>query len=333
MPVAATQPTGKRSKRGRLNEGRPTKRTPELTAKIAESISFGLTDQEACAIAGITPFTLSIWRRNPEFVDALRKATAIRLQNRLKTIESRVDNWRSISWLVERQYYSRFAKPEVQIAVNNSLNVTQNNLSITISEKEVREIEDAAVIERKNVREMFAKYRTGTVDYNDGHGHGEKQRILDVEAEVEADKPTETKPKINASNFTSKIASDTASEANLEANPDEVTRESIRQKFAQYKAEQPTVQSPIVRKGGDEQKEIFWDLFVSGDSQRLVERATALFVVKEIVRESVGPRFAQPASFGPNSITVEEVLAEIRRLSEPWGWKVLTRKAGFTASP
>jgi hypothetical protein len=94
MAVAATQPKPQRvSKRGRVNEGRPTKRTPELTAQIAESISFGLTDQEAAAIAGITPFTLSVWRRNPEFVDALRKATAIRLQNRLKTIESRADNW------------------------------------------------------------------------------------------------------------------------------------------------------------------------------------------------------------------------------------------------
>jgi hypothetical protein len=53
MPVAATQPSGKRSKRGRLNEGRPLKRTPELTATIAESISLGLTDEEAAAIADI----------------------------------------------------------------------------------------------------------------------------------------------------------------------------------------------------------------------------------------------------------------------------------------
>ena len=74
-------------------------------------------------------------------------------------------------------------------------------------------------------------------------------------------------------------------------------------------------------------------MFVSGDTQRTVERSTALFVARTIISESVGPRFAQPVSFSPDPITVEEVLAEIRRLSEPWGWKVLTRKAGFTASP
>ena len=55
-------------------------------------------------------------------------------------IEARVDNWQSISWLVERQYYSRFAKPEVQISLSNSLNQTVNALSITISPEEIREI-------------------------------------------------------------------------------------------------------------------------------------------------------------------------------------------------
>ena len=58
MSPAATQPKRQRiSKRGRLNEGRPLKRTPELTASIAESISLGLTDEEAAAIANITPWT------------------------------------------------------------------------------------------------------------------------------------------------------------------------------------------------------------------------------------------------------------------------------------
>ena len=35
------------SKRGRLCEGRPTKRTPEVVAKVAEAIAIGLTDEEA----------------------------------------------------------------------------------------------------------------------------------------------------------------------------------------------------------------------------------------------------------------------------------------------
>jgi hypothetical protein len=45
------------SKRERLGEGRPTKRTPEVIAKIAEAVAIGLTDDEASLLAGINPDT------------------------------------------------------------------------------------------------------------------------------------------------------------------------------------------------------------------------------------------------------------------------------------
>ena len=41
------EPERKVSKRGRRGEGRPTKRTPEVVAKIAEAVAIGLTDREA----------------------------------------------------------------------------------------------------------------------------------------------------------------------------------------------------------------------------------------------------------------------------------------------
>jgi hypothetical protein len=139
MPAAPTCPTGKRSKPGRLNEGAPTKRTPELTTCIAESISLGLTDEEAAAL---------------------------RLRDRLLLINTRVDNWQSISWLVERQYYSRFAKPEVQIAINNSFNQTVNALLVTIAE--IRDIEAVAEPIRASVRQMFERYKPN-------HGSGDQE--------------------------------------------------------------------------------------------------------------------------------------------------------------
>ena len=46
---------GKKSKGGRVGEGRPTKRTPEVVAKIAEAVAIGLTDEEARLLAGINP--------------------------------------------------------------------------------------------------------------------------------------------------------------------------------------------------------------------------------------------------------------------------------------
>ena len=70
------------SKRGRVGEGRPTKRTPEVVATIAAAIATGLTDEEASLIAGINPDTMTEWRKDSEFSGAIKRATAQRLKLR-----------------------------------------------------------------------------------------------------------------------------------------------------------------------------------------------------------------------------------------------------------
>ena len=64
------------SKRGRLGEGRPTKRTPEVVAKIAEAIAVGLTDEEAEPTCRDRADTMSEWRKDPAFSGAIKKAGA-----------------------------------------------------------------------------------------------------------------------------------------------------------------------------------------------------------------------------------------------------------------
>jgi hypothetical protein len=64
-----SEPKRKISKRGRQGEGRPSKRTPEVVAKIAEAIAIGLTDEQASLLTrsaalqsrcpGVTPFARS----------------------------------------------------------------------------------------------------------------------------------------------------------------------------------------------------------------------------------------------------------------------------------
>ena len=56
---------GKKSKRGRVGEGRPTKRTPEAVAAISQAIAQGLTDREAGLLAGVRHGTMTEWRRRP----------------------------------------------------------------------------------------------------------------------------------------------------------------------------------------------------------------------------------------------------------------------------
>jgi hypothetical protein len=107
------------SKRGRVVEGRPTKRTPEVVAKIADAIAIGLTDEEASLLAGVNPDTMTEWRKDPEFSGAIKRATAERLLMRLERIEAGEQGWQGTAWALERRYPARFARPEVmnQIAV------------------------------------------------------------------------------------------------------------------------------------------------------------------------------------------------------------------------
>jgi hypothetical protein len=47
--------------------GRPSARTPEITEKICEAISYDLTDEEVAAMVGIDDSTLTCWKKDPEF--------------------------------------------------------------------------------------------------------------------------------------------------------------------------------------------------------------------------------------------------------------------------
>ena len=167
MPAAATRPTGKRSRRGRLSEGAPTEQTAEVVEKISHAIALSLADDEAAAFAGISDMTLTTWRRDPEFLGKIKNAVSTRLAMRLSRIESGTDGWQGTAWLLERLYPSRFSRPEVQISLQNNFNQTVNALSITIAPQEIREIEAVAEPVRASVRQMFDKYRPN-------HGNGDQ---------------------------------------------------------------------------------------------------------------------------------------------------------------
>ena len=111
---------------GKHPGGRPTKRTPELTARIAEAISFGLTNEEAAAIVGIDDDTLTEWNKVPEFSGAIKSAVATRKLTRLKRIEAGAPGWQGTAWALERQHPERFARPEIQLTLGRVSADSQN---------------------------------------------------------------------------------------------------------------------------------------------------------------------------------------------------------------
>jgi hypothetical protein len=109
-----SEPERKVSKRGRRGEGRPTKRTPEVVAAIAQAIAQGLTDREAGLLAGVRPrYDDRMAQRDPEFSEAIERATAQRLLAHLGRIEAGEQGWQGTAWALERIYPHRFARPMV----------------------------------------------------------------------------------------------------------------------------------------------------------------------------------------------------------------------------
>jgi hypothetical protein len=93
-------------------------------------------------------------------------------------INARVDNWPALGWLIERQYPTRFSKPEIQISLNNSFNQTLNTLSITVSAEEVKQIEVKAAPVREKVRRMLEAYRPS-------HGNGDQETNASISKAVQ----------------------------------------------------------------------------------------------------------------------------------------------------
>jgi hypothetical protein len=114
---------------------------------------------------------------DPEFellVEQAASKTALRL---LRKIEAQAEeNFAAAAWILERRFPEDFSRPEVQL--NLQTNVVQNNLSITISSEEAKQIETEAAPVRRKVREMMATYRPGL-----GNGNGDGQRPMDIQAE------------------------------------------------------------------------------------------------------------------------------------------------------
>jgi hypothetical protein len=164
--------------------GRPSKKTPQAVSRILKVVRTGLPLKFAAQAGDIDEETLALWRANdPEFAQALTHARLAAVEDRWELIkkaasgtEEKPGDWRAVAWQLERSHPLDFARPEVALTLQQN-NVTQNFLSISISEKDAREIEAEAAPIREGVQAMFQAYRPGAK----GNGEG---KVHDVEAKL-----------------------------------------------------------------------------------------------------------------------------------------------------
>ena len=120
MPATFSNPK-KTSGRG---QGRPTKLTPQVKAKLKEAFPCRLNDDQAAALVSVSPFTLTLWKRNSAFLKEIQGAVNERLLVRLKRIEEGANGWQGCGWILERLLpRGNGPSPEVLIAVQNNLSL------------------------------------------------------------------------------------------------------------------------------------------------------------------------------------------------------------------
>jgi hypothetical protein len=94
--------------------GRPTKQTDETVGKICEALAYGLTNEDACAIGGITTRTFYAWSENEAFLEKIRVARAMQKLALLKQVSAGGPSWTSAAWRLERLDIN-FCRPEVRL--------------------------------------------------------------------------------------------------------------------------------------------------------------------------------------------------------------------------
>ena len=97
-----------------------TKLNEETINELATCISEGMTNKDACTVAGIATSTFYGWINNPsnelekELADRVERARVVRKMQLLQTIFDAAENgcWQAAAWYLERRYPEEFAKPD-----------------------------------------------------------------------------------------------------------------------------------------------------------------------------------------------------------------------------
>jgi hypothetical protein len=126
-----------------------------------KAIATGAPYVICCRAVGIHFDTFMHWKNSDAKFASLVEQTAAKAALRLlgKIEEQATNNFSACAWILERRFPELFSRPEVQL--NLQTNIVQNNLTITISPQEAREIEAEAAPVREKVRKMLEAYRPG----------------------------------------------------------------------------------------------------------------------------------------------------------------------------
>jgi hypothetical protein len=146
--VAGTRPNGRVSKRGRLNEGAPSKGTDETLAAILDDIALGMTEEQSAAGHGVRAETFSRWKNQPEYEGLRAKAQYCRIKSLMAKQETEPDDWRRWSWQLERIFKSQYGDPaKIGVQLNQQFNGGGPAINQTQLEETRKRLDEVALMQ------------------------------------------------------------------------------------------------------------------------------------------------------------------------------------------
>jgi hypothetical protein len=109
--------------------GRPTVLTPIVQHRIAQYFLLAFTDEQIAQLVGIASKTIQR-ARGGIFCPAIRKMELRREAVYRRRIWNGKGYWQGAAWFLERKYPTQFAKPEIQLQINNTIGPQTTNVVI-----------------------------------------------------------------------------------------------------------------------------------------------------------------------------------------------------------
>ena len=137
--------------------------TPAVIKQIAESFLYGFNDDETALLVGMDRKTIQRARAG-SFCPEIKRAEQARKALYVRRItEGKRADWARWAWFLERRFPLQFAKPEIQLSVNNNNQTVNNTLVVTA---------EVAHGISSRVKEVDAKIDRLLKDKRGGNGNG-----------------------------------------------------------------------------------------------------------------------------------------------------------------
>ena len=115
--------------------GRPSKRTPELEAAIAECLRLGMSYPQLCDACGISQTQFRQWRKHyRDFQQLVRRAEAEAVKLNLAVIQAAAasgKSWQAAAWFLERKHPEQWGKTETLTVEARKAAVTEALRNVT----------------------------------------------------------------------------------------------------------------------------------------------------------------------------------------------------------